>query len=128
MTIKITNLPRLSGGLLPELWHSPEQRQYGHCFGKIRYETKLITIEKVFSIGETFVGVAAAVAPLIAGFIADSFGVISVLYLAVFIVLVATVPGYLFQLRMKESLVAQYFPFLSVYKSWFQKKSCKRSR
>lgn len=58
--------------------------------------------EKVFSIGETFVGVAAAIAPLIAGFIADSFGVISVLYLAAFIVIVATVPAYLFQLRTRE--------------------------
>ncbi len=61
--------------------------------------------EKVFSISETLSGIAAATAPLIAGVIADSFGVLSTLYLAAVVALLAIVPAYLSQsVQRKPSL------------------------
>lgn len=61
--------------------------------------------EKVFSISETLSGIAAATAPLIAGVIADSFGVLSTLYLAAIVALLAIVPAYLSQrIQRKPSL------------------------
>ncbi len=59
--------------------------------------------EKVFSISETLSGVAAASAPLIAGVMADSFGVLSTLYLAAFVALLAIVPAYLSQSSQREA-------------------------
>ena len=54
--------------------------------------------EKVFSISETFSGIGSASAPLLAGIVADHYGVISTLYLAMSITLLAVIPAYLFQM------------------------------
>ncbi len=65
----------------------------GTLFAEITHEAHY---EKVFAVGEIFLGLAGALSPIIMGILADRLGVVSVFYMAAFFAIVATIPIFLF--------------------------------
>lgn len=65
--------------------------------------------EKVFAIGETFLGMTSAFAPVIMGIIADRLGIIYVFYIAAILSIFATFPVVILRKQRVKKLAVNYF-------------------
>ena len=70
--------------------------------------------EKVFAVGETFLGITSAFAPVLMGIIADKFGIVSVFYVASVLAIFAIIPVAILRKQSAKKFAVNYLT--AIYK------------